>query len=91
MLAVHAAKTTAPNDVDGAIVRLGTIRPIGRVIQVDKVAKLVLSLCSDEARAITFEMRPLPSSINFTPMADVLDEDKRLLDAINNPPVADSM
>ena len=48
-----AARAVSPEDVDGTIAKWGTMHPIGRVIQPEEVANLVLFLCSDEARALT--------------------------------------
>ena len=49
----NAAKLLTPDDVDGTIAQWGKAHPIGRVISVDEVARLVLFLCSDDASALT--------------------------------------
>jgi NAD(P)-dependent dehydrogenase (short-subunit alcohol dehydrogenase family) len=49
----NAARELTPDDVDGTIAKWGTMHPIGRVIRAEEVAKLVLFLCSDDARAMT--------------------------------------
>jgi NAD(P)-dependent dehydrogenase (short-subunit alcohol dehydrogenase family) len=48
-----AAASVNPNDIDAVIASWGTAHPIGRVIQAEEVANLVLFLCSDLARALT--------------------------------------
>jgi len=48
-----AAASVTPNDVAGTIKKWGKTHPIGRVIEPEEVAKLVLFLCSDDAKAMT--------------------------------------
>jgi NAD(P)-dependent dehydrogenase (short-subunit alcohol dehydrogenase family) len=48
-----AAYALTPDDVDGTLAQWGKMHPIGRVITMDEVARLVLFLCSDDAAAIT--------------------------------------
>lgn len=47
-----AAASFGP-DVDATVAQWGKMHPIGRVIKPEEVARLVLFLCSDEARACT--------------------------------------
>jgi NAD(P)-dependent dehydrogenase (short-subunit alcohol dehydrogenase family) len=49
----NAAKALAPDDVEATITKWGRIHPIGRVITMEEVARLVLFLCSDDAAAMT--------------------------------------
>ena len=48
-----AAQSMTPDDVAGTIAKWGSMHPIGRVIQPNEVAKLVVFLCSDDAQALT--------------------------------------
>lgn len=48
-----AAASVTPNDVAGTIAKWGKMHPIGRIIEPEEVAKLVLFLCSDDAKAMT--------------------------------------
>lgn len=48
-----AAAAFDPHNVAATVARWGTMHPIGRVIQPEEVARLVLFLCSDDARACT--------------------------------------
>jgi NAD(P)-dependent dehydrogenase (short-subunit alcohol dehydrogenase family) len=48
-----AARLLTPDDVDGTIGQWGKMHPIGRVITIEEVARLVLFLCSDDASALT--------------------------------------
>ncbi|MCL5997972.1 MAG: SDR family oxidoreductase [Chloroflexi bacterium] len=48
-----AARQLAPDDVDGMIAQWGKMHPIGRVITMEEVARLVLFLCSADASALT--------------------------------------
>jgi NAD(P)-dependent dehydrogenase (short-subunit alcohol dehydrogenase family) len=49
----NAARKLTPGDVDGTIARWGQAHPIGRIIAMEEVARLVLFLCSDDAKALT--------------------------------------
>ena len=49
----NAAKALAPDDVEGTIARWGKLHPIGRVIKMEEVARLVLFLLSEDAAAMT--------------------------------------
>ena len=49
----NAVKALTPDDVEGTIAKWGKAHPIGRIITMDEVAKLVLFLCSDDASALT--------------------------------------
>ena len=49
----NAAKAISPDGADELIAQWGRMHPIGRVITMDEVARLVLFLCSDDAAAIT--------------------------------------
>ncbi len=48
-----AAASVTPDDVAGTVTKWGKMHPIGRVIEPEEVAKLVLFLCSDDAKAMT--------------------------------------
>jgi NAD(P)-dependent dehydrogenase (short-subunit alcohol dehydrogenase family) len=48
-----AARLLTPDDVEGTIAQWGRMHPIGRVITMEEVAKLVLFLCSNDASALT--------------------------------------
>jgi NAD(P)-dependent dehydrogenase (short-subunit alcohol dehydrogenase family) len=48
-----AARLLTPDDVEGTIALWGKMHPIGRVITMEEVAKLVLFLCSNDASALT--------------------------------------
>jgi NAD(P)-dependent dehydrogenase (short-subunit alcohol dehydrogenase family) len=48
-----AAATFAPDDVEATVARWGKMHPIGRVIKPEEIARLVLFLCSDDAKACT--------------------------------------
>lgn len=48
-----AAAAFDPHNVAATVARWGAMHPIGRVIQPEEVARLVLFLCSDDARACT--------------------------------------
>ena len=48
-----AAASVTPDDVAGTVAKWGKMHPIGRVIEPEEVAKLVLFLCSDDAKAMT--------------------------------------
>lgn len=49
----QGAEIFAPDDPEGAIESWGQLHPIGRVIEPEEVAKLIVFLVSDEAAAIT--------------------------------------
>jgi NAD(P)-dependent dehydrogenase (short-subunit alcohol dehydrogenase family) len=48
-----AAATFTPDDVEATVARWGKMHPIGRVIKPEEIARLVLFLCSDDAKACT--------------------------------------
>jgi NAD(P)-dependent dehydrogenase (short-subunit alcohol dehydrogenase family) len=49
----NVAKTLTPEDPDITVAKWGRMHPIGRIINMDEVARLVLFLCSGDARALT--------------------------------------